>query len=160
MGLFNKKTKEFEIYCPISGTVKDISEAPDEVFAKKMMGDGVIIEPADGMLYAPCDGVISMIFPTKHAIGMRLTNGGALFIHFGVDTVILGGKGFTCNLKLNQGVKKGDLLLSADLEYIRAHAKSDCVIIALSELPNNVELRKNIGNNMTSGNPIIKIFGR
>ncbi|MDD3028367.1 MAG: PTS glucose transporter subunit IIA [Erysipelotrichaceae bacterium] len=157
MGIFNKKTNELELYCPISGNVKDISEAPDEVFAKKMMGDGVIIEPTDGKLYAPCDGVISMIFPTKHAIGIRLANKGALLIHFGVDTVNLGGKGFSCSLKLNQRVKKGDLLLNADIAYIRANAISDCVIMALSELPNNVGLRKNIRNNVTSGDPIIKI---
>ena len=156
MGLFNKKTKELELYCPISGTVKDISEAPDEVFAKKMMGDGVIIEPIDGKLYAPCDGFISMIFPTKHAIGIRLTNGGALLIHFGVDTVTLGGKGFECNLKINQKVKKGDLLLTADLEYIKANAKSDCVIMALSELPEGVNLQKKIGGYFNKDDKIIK----
>ncbi len=157
MIFFKKTNKIIELSCPISGNVKSIEDAPDEVFAKKMMGDGVIIEPVDGKLYAPCDGVVSMVFPTKHAIGIRLENKAALLIHFGIDTVNLEGKGFKCDLQVNQKIKKGDLLLEADLEYIRSNATSDVVIMALSELPEGSSLTKGLGFHDALVSTIVRI---
>ena len=109
------------------------------------MGDGVVIKPKQGSLYSPCHGVIEVLFPTKHAIGIRLDNGASLLIHFGLETVRLNGKGFETFVKQGQRIHKGKLLLEVDLEYIRENAVDDCVILAISELKDNFSINMNYG---------------
>ena len=84
-----------------------------------MLGDGCAIEPTDGKLYAPCDGVIDTVFDTCHAVNMRSDQGAELLLHVGIDTVKLGGKYFTAHVQDGQQVKTGDLLLSFDADKIR-----------------------------------------
>ena len=103
----------------VSGKVIDITSVPDEMFAKKMMGDGVAIEPAEGKVYAPADGEITTFFPTGHAIGITTSNGAELLIHIGMNTVDLNGKGFTPKKAQGDKVKKGDLLLEFDIPTIK-----------------------------------------
>lgn len=83
-----------EFFAPVAGTAHAITEAPDAAFAGKMMGDGFFIAPADGHVVAPCDAEVMFVFDTKHAIGMKAADGTEFLIHFGVDTVKLGGQGF------------------------------------------------------------------
>ena len=94
-------------------------KVPDEAFSGKVLGDGCAIEPADGKLYAPCDGVIDTVFDTCHAVNMRSDQGAELLLHVGIDTVKLGGKYFTAHVQDGQQVKTGDLLLSFDADKIR-----------------------------------------
>lgn len=105
---------------PLAGKVADVSEAPDEIFAQKMMGDGIVIFPTSNVLTAPVTGEISMIFPTKHALGIKTSDGIEILIHIGLDTVKLEGKPF--NLLVNEGqkVKQGDKLMEIDFEMIKA----------------------------------------
>ena len=119
------------IFCaPVSGTAHAIDEAPDEVFSGKMMGDGFFIAPEEGTVLAPCDGTVAIVSDTKHAIGMETAEGDEFLIHFGIDTVKLGGKGFEVFVEAGQKVKKGERLMRADLDYIRANAPSDvCVVV-------------------------------
>jgi len=120
---------------PLTGNAQDLSETPDEAFASKMMGDGVVVTPIDGNVVAPADGVISFVFPSKHAVGLTTTDGIELLIHIGIDTVKLDGKGFETFVKDGDKVKKGDKLLSFDLEFIKANAPSlasPCICTALS----------------------------
>jgi PTS system D-glucosamine-specific IIC component len=120
---------------PLTGDAKDLSEAPDEAFANKMMGDGAVVVPVDGNVVAPADGEITFVFPSKHAIGLTTTDGLELLIHIGIDTVKLDGKGFETFVKDGDKVKKGDKLLSFDLEFIKANAPSiasPCICTALS----------------------------
>lgn len=145
MSLFHKKSKEREMKSPIDGDVKDITETPDAVFSAKMMGDGFYIQPTASQVYAPCDAVVEMIFPTKHAIGLRLKDNTAILLHFGLDTVQLEGKGFTLHVEQGQKVKEGSLLLEADLEYIRAHATDDGLIMIFTEGMDDKQLRKQYG---------------
>ncbi len=115
---------------PANGTVKPITDAPDEAFAGKMMGDGFFIEPADGAVVAPCDSEVMFVFDTKHAIGLKAADGTEYLIHYGVDTVKLGGKGFEVFVQNGQKVKKGDKLMQVDLDYVKANAPSDvCLVI-------------------------------
>lgn len=104
----------------MNGTMKLMSEVADEAFASCALGDGVAIEPSEGKLFAPIDGTIANIFDTKHAIGMYTEDELELLMHIGIDTVKLGGKFFEVHVQEGQEVKKGDLLVSFDMEGIRA----------------------------------------
>ena len=107
------------VVSPLKGTLVKLSDLKDEAFASGMLGDGVAIEPAEGVLYAPADGVISAFFPTGHAVGMTADNGLELLMHVGMDTVQLEGKGFQPLVKTGDRVKKGQKLLEFDMELIR-----------------------------------------
>ena len=121
---------DHEFCAPVTGTAHAITEAPDAAFAGKMMGDGFFIAPADGTVVAPCDAEVMFVFDTKHAIGMKAADGTEFLIHFGVDTVKLGGQGFETFVSQGQQVKKGDKLMQVDLDYVKANAPSDvCLVI-------------------------------
>lgn len=96
---------------PLNGEAVDLSTVSDEMFASKTLGDGIAIVPKDGKLYAPCDAEVVMLFETKHAIGLRTSNGAEILIHIGVNTVSMEGVGFTAFVKQNDKVKEGDLLI-------------------------------------------------
>ncbi|OOM75952.1 PTS system glucose-specific EIICBA component [Clostridium puniceum] len=120
---------------PLTGEAQDLSESPDEAFASKMMGDGAVVTPIDGTVVAPADGVISFVFPSKHAVGLTTTDGIELLIHIGIDTVKLDGKGFETFVKDGDKVKKGDKLLSFDLDFIKDNApstSSPCICTSLN----------------------------
>lgn len=108
------------IQSPLVGHVKDLSQAQDPVFAQGVMGQGLVIEPTDGELLAPINGVVSAIFPTKHAIGLISDEGVELLMHIGMDTVNLNGQGFTAHVKQGDRVSVGDALISFDIEMIKA----------------------------------------
>lgn len=108
---------------PVKGRVMPVSEVEDQVFASKAMGDGIAIDPAEGKIYAPFSGEITVAFPTGHAYGIKAANGKEVLIHIGMDTVELNGKGFTPHVKQGDIVKQGDLLTDVDLDYIRSQGK-------------------------------------
>ena len=108
------------IQSPLAGRAKNLSEAPDTVFAQGVMGQGVVIEPTEGELVAPVDGVVSVLFPTKHAIGLVSDEGLELLMHIGMDTVNLDGDGFTAHVKQGDRVSVGDALISFDMAAIQA----------------------------------------
>ena len=117
----NKKlVEQFDLVSPMEGTVVPLAEVPDEVFASGALGEGVAILPTDGNVYAPCDGAITTLMDSRHAIGMVADNGVELLIHVGLDTVAMNGAPFEYKIKQDQEVKKGDLLLVADLKAIEA----------------------------------------
>ncbi len=118
------KSGTIVISSSMNGLVRGIEDAPDEAFAQKMMGDGVIIEPTDGTVYAPEDGTITMLFDTKHAVGFKTDSGIEILIHVGIDTVKLNGEGFQVVAKVGDHLKKGDVIMNFDLEKIRATAKA------------------------------------
>ena len=112
-------SKDNTIYAPCKGEVVELKDVKDEVFSSGAMGKGVAIKPSEGKIYAPCDGKISVFFPTGHAIGIVADNGAEVLIHVGMDTVNLKGKGFTPKAKEGDEVKKGQLLLEVDLEEVK-----------------------------------------
>jgi len=104
---------------PLVGEIIALEDTPDAVFASGAMGKGVAIEPSVGEVVAPADGVIRLLFPTNHAIGLATDDGAELLIHVGMDTVALDGKGFTAHVVQGSKVKKGQLLLSFDIDTIK-----------------------------------------
>ncbi|MBZ2132118.1 PTS system trehalose-specific EIIBC component [Streptococcus gordonii] len=108
-----------EISSPLSGQVKELSQATDPVFAQGVMGQGVLIEPSQGELLAPVDGIVSVLFPTKHAVGIVSDQGVEMLMHIGMDTVNLEGKGFTAHVSQGDRVKVGDKLISFDIDVIK-----------------------------------------
>ncbi len=104
---------------PINGKVVKLSDVPDPTFASEVLGKGVAIEPTEGIVTAPGDGVVSTIFDTHHAVGLTLDNGLEVLIHVGINTVELDGKGFTANVNEGDRIKKGQTLITFDMNYIR-----------------------------------------
>lgn len=113
------------------GTFVPMGQIPDEVFSTGVLGTCCGIDPEEGKVYAPADGTISQLTDTLHAVG--LTAGSVeILIHVGVDTVDMNGEGFNNAVKLNQNVRKGDLLLTMDLDKIKAAGHPTTVIMAVT----------------------------
>lgn len=108
-----------KVYAPIQGNIIKLESVKDEAFSSGAMGKGIAIEPKEGKVYAPFDGIIETAFPTKHAIGLTSDKGVELLIHVGMDTVKLGGAHFISHIEEGQKIKKGDLLLEFNIEKIR-----------------------------------------
>lgn len=120
--LFQKSVTEYKN--PILGTVIPLEEVPDQVFSQKMVGDGFAIIPSDGKVYAPVNGEIIQIFPTKHAIGILDENGIEVLIHFGIDTVELKGENFEAFIQKGDKITVGQLLLEVDINFVIGKGKS------------------------------------
>lgn len=112
------KVEKEEVLSPLKGEVKPLSEVKDEAFASGALGHGIAIEPSEGKLYAPADGTVSALFPTKHAIGITTDTGADILIHIGMDTVQLEGKHFIVHTTQGELVKKGQLLIEFDMDEI------------------------------------------
>lgn len=119
--------------CPIPGEVIPLSEIPDETFASGMLGDGIGVKPSEGKVYAPCNGTVTTVFETKHAIGMTTEDGVELLIHVGIDTVTLKGEPFTAHVESGQSVKAGDLLTEFDIAKIEAAGLSSVSAIIVTD---------------------------
>ena len=114
----NKDSKIIELYSYMKGRVVPLEKVEDEAFSSKILGDGIAMEPSEGKIYAPCDGKIEMVFGTSHAVNMISKEGCEILLHVGIDTVKLGGKYFEVHVEKGQEVKRGDLLISFDIEGI------------------------------------------
>lgn len=115
----SKPTTVSSIHSPLSGQAKPLSEATDTAFASGLVGKGILIEPSKGELVAPVDGIVSVLFPTKHAIGITATTGEEILMHIGMDTVSLDGNGFETYVQQGDSVKTGDILIRFDIEAIK-----------------------------------------
>ncbi|MBF0806099.1 MULTISPECIES: beta-glucoside-specific PTS transporter subunit IIABC [unclassified Streptococcus] len=108
------------IASPLQGAVVQLEEIPDPVFASGAMGKGIAIEPSQGTVYAPAKGEVTLLFPTKHAIGLRTENGAEILLHVGMDTVSLNGEGFESFVEIGDSIEAGQKLLEFDIETIQA----------------------------------------
>ena len=142
---------------PVTGTVHPITEAPDDAFASKMMGDGFFVYPTVGEVLAPADGEVVFVFDTKHAIGMKSADGTEYLLHIGVDTVALGGKGFKVFVEAGQQVKKGDRLMTFDIDYIRANATSDACLVIFTGLPEGTSVEMTATGEVKALDPVAKL---
>ena len=136
----NVAIEVLEVFAPIKGYVKPIDQSLDEAFKSKALGDGVAIDIVDNKIYAPINGVIESVFPTKHAIGLSTTNGINILIHAGIDTVSLNGEGFKTYVKDGDAVNKGDLLMEMDPEFIESKGLSTQTMLIFMDLDDNNKL--------------------
>ena len=129
---FSKKSKSLQIMSPVDGIVEAIETVNDPVFSQKMIGDGFAIFPESQEIYAPVNGVITNIFPTKHALGMVSETGVEVLLHFGIDTVELKGEPFEILVRENQTVTADTKIALIDLEKIAEFDKEPDILVILT----------------------------
>ena len=125
---------------PLTGKVVPLTEVKDEAFSGELLGKGVAIDPTEGTVVAPCDGTVTVLFPTKHAIGIVTENGAELLIHLGLDTVKLEGEYFTAHIAQGDKVEKGQLMMTVDLEAVKAAGYSMVTPIIVTNTPDYLDI--------------------
>ncbi|KLU22721.1 PTS glucose transporter subunit IIA [Caballeronia mineralivorans PML1(12)] len=120
------------LLAPFTGPMVPLADVPDPVFADGMFGDGIGIDPLEGVLLAPCDGVITHLARTHHAVTLRTSQGAEILVHIGIDTVELAGKGFTPKIEQGASVRAGQVLIEFDADYVAQHAPSLVSVIAIA----------------------------
>ena len=155
------ETKEIKetiiVSSPITGLAADLSTAPDEGFAGRMMGDGAVVTPENAQIVAPEDGEVVFVFDTKHAIGFLTDSGLSLLLHIGIDTVSLNGEGFQVFVENGQKVKKGEKLMEIDIDFLKAHAPSLCSPVLCTELEDSDKVRLLAEGEIKAGEPLFAI---
>lgn len=121
------------LYSPMKGEILPVDQSMDEVFASRALGDGIALNPEDGMVCAPCNGTVSLLFPTKHAVGITSDTGIEVLIHIGINTVQLDGAGFEAYVAQGDKVKCGDKLIQADLKLINEKGLNPQTMMILPE---------------------------
>ena len=140
-----------------AGKVVAMADIPDEVFSQGILGPCVGIEPVDGNVYAPCDGTISQLTDTLHAIGLTGVLGAEILIHCGVDTVAMNGEGFTNTVKEGQEVKKGDLILTMDLDKVRAAGHPTTIMTIVTNADDYASVETIAEGDIALGADLLKI---
>ena len=141
---------------PMTGNAKAMSDAPDAVFASLAMGNGAVVEPTAGEVYSPVSGTVTMLFDTKHAIGLAGNDGTEVLIHIGVDTVELEGKPFTAHVAAGDAVKAGDLLITADLDAIEAAGKPTATMVIVTNTDDYASVTPLTGA-VTAGDKLVTV---
>ena len=141
----------------LTGTVVALGDVSDEAFASGALGLGVAVEPTVGELCAPADGTIDMVFDTKHAVGMTTAAGTELLLHIGIDTVKLGGKHFTAHVQPGQTVKKGDLLVSFDMDAIRSEGYALTTPMLVCNSDDYAAVEPLLGGAVRAGEDLLKV---
>lgn len=153
----SEPTSTVIISSPMTGIAADLSTAPDEAFAGKMMGDGAVVTPEEGVVVAPEDGTVLFVFDTKHALGFTTDSGIGMIIHVGIDTVKLEGKGFDVQVEAGCHVNKGDVLMKLDLDYLKANAPSVTTPVICTELKDNQKIRLITDGPIKAGEPLYSV---
>ncbi|WP_050615306.1 PTS sugar transporter subunit IIA [Bacillus testis] len=148
----NEETNNNDVLAaPATGKFVPLEEVPDPVFSQKMMGDGVAVDPTEGLIVAPIDAEVLQVFPTKHAVGLKTSNNTEILIHIGLETVALKGEGFEAHVKEGDKVKKGDKLISFDLDIIRTKAKSTITPVIITNTDAVGSITKGTETALTKG---------
>ncbi|GAA4882402.1 PTS glucose transporter subunit IIA [Ferrimonas pelagia] len=146
-----------DILAPVSGQLVAIEKVPDVVFSEKIVGDGIAIEPEGDQIVAPLDGTIGRLFDANHAFSLESPLGLELFVHFGIDTVELGGAGFKRLVDEGQQVKAGQPILEFDLAYLKEHAKSTLTPVVIANMEDVRALDKKEGSVVAGTTPILRV---
>ncbi len=152
--MFFKKKKELKIdqtsphilSNPVAGEAIELDKVNDEVFKSEMMGKGVAIIPQDNAIYSPIAGEVVMVFPTKHAYGIKSDEGIELLIHIGLDTVSLDGNGFTSKIVQGAKVKRGEQLAKVDFDFIKKQGLDPTVIMVVTNTKDYLNIKAMTGS--------------
>jgi phosphocarrier protein FPr/phosphocarrier protein len=142
---------------PLRGWCAPLDETPDAVFAQRLLGDGVAIDPTGGVLHAPCDGEVISVAAARHAIALRAANGAEILLHVGIDTVALNGAGFEVLVAAGARVKQGDALLNFDLDTLAQRAKSVITPIVLTNGDRFSVAHARVGQGIDVGDPLLEL---
>ncbi len=158
--IFGTKEERMQVVSPVAGKLVPLSEVSDPTFSEEILGQGAAVIPSDNQFVSPVDGTVTTVFPTGHAVALTSSDGVEVLLHIGLDTVKLNGKHYTIHAEEGQQVKKGDLLLEADLEQIKAEGFDIItpVVICNSEEFSEIGMAKS--SQVTAGNVIINIIKR
>lgn len=154
----DKENSKAEILCShLTGEVVPLENVDDAVFSNKVIGDGIAVEPTVGELYAPCDGKVDTVFDTKHAVSLISKKGCNMILHIGIDTVKLNGQFFESHVKSGQQVKKGDLLITFDIEEIKKAGYKLTTPMVICNTPDYSEFNHLKAGAITAGDEILEI---
>ena len=145
------------LLAPLEGWVSPLGEVPDPVFADKMMGDGLAIDPTGSVLCAPCDGEIILLHAALHAVTLRAANGAEILMHIGLDTVALGGQGFTSHVTKGQMVRAGEKLISFDLDGLARAARSLITPVVITNGENFVIEQRLVNSGVACGQKLMTL---
>jgi phosphoenolpyruvate-protein phosphotransferase len=145
------------LLAPLSGWCAPLEEVPDEVFAGRMMGDGLAIDPTAATLFAPCDGELTALPETAHAVTIRAANGAELLLHIGIDTVALNGAGFEALARRGQQVRAGDPLIRFDLDQLARQAKGLITPVIVTEPERFPILARHAPGRICAGDPLMSL---
>lgn len=149
---------EFHISSPLNGTAIDLADVKDETFSSGMLGQGIAVVPSEGVVYAPFDGVVTALFPTLHAIGLTDSTGSVeILIHVGMDTVELNGEGYQGFCKDGDKVKKGDKLITFDIEQIRSRGYDVTTPVIISNSPDFSDIQAEKKGTVLSGESVLHL---
>ena len=153
--LFSKPTND--LCAPMAGKAVPVTEVPDPTFAEGMLGNGIAVIPTDGKVYAPCDATVDMMFPTGHAVSLVADCGAEILIHVGLETVGLEGKPFTIHVANGDKVKKGDLMLEADLDAIKAAGLNTITPMLICNTSDWPTFNTKVGKDVTNADVVIEL---
>jgi phosphotransferase system HPr (HPr) family protein len=145
------------LVAPLAGWSVTLEEVPDAVFAGRMLGDGVAIDPTAGALHAPCDGEVVAVAAARHAVTLRAAGGAEILMHVGIDTVTLGGAGFTAAVEQGAQVRSGDLLLTFDLDLLARRAVSLLTPVIVTADSGFRIVRRTLAREVAVGDPLMEI---
>lgn len=151
------KDSGIKVGAPIAGKLVSIKEVSDPTFSEEVLGKGVAIIPSDNRVYAPVDGTVATVFPTGHAAAITNDEGAEILIHVGLDTVKLNGEHFTIHAEEGQKVKKGDLLLEADLEQIKAAGYDIITPVIICNSDDFAEVQMEEARDVAQGDDILTL---
>ena len=163
MGLFDKlfgKKEEINpnhVYAPMAGEAVDISQVPDPTFSSGAMGNGIGIQPTDGKVCSPVNGTVDMMFDTGHAVTLVSDNGIEILIHVGLETVGLNGAPFQVKVQNGQKVKKGDILMIADLDAIKAAGLPTITPVLICNTDDYTTFNTTTGKAVTNADVVIEL---
>ena len=164
MGIFSKlfgkneeKLNPNHLYAPMAGAAVSVSEVPDPTFAEGLLGDGIAIIPTDGKVCAPCDATVDMMFTTGHAVSLTTESGAEILIHVGLETVSLEGKPFNVKVASGDKVKKGQVLMIADLEAIKAAGLNTITPMLVCNSSDFTTFNKTTGKDVTNADVVIEM---
>jgi phosphoenolpyruvate-protein phosphotransferase len=142
---------------PLRGWCAPLDETPDAVFAQRLLGDGVAIDPTAGVLHAPCDGEVISVAAARHAVALRAVNGAEILLHVGIDTVALGGDGFEVLVAAGARVRQGDALVNFDLDTLAQRAKSLITPIVITNGERFAIANARVGQSLDVGDPLLEL---
>lgn len=150
-------TADLILLSPLDGWAAPLAEVPDPVFAEAMLGEGVAVDPTSSVLCAPCDGVITSVHASRHAVSLRAAGGAEILMHVGLETVMLKGAGFTAHVAEDQSVKAGERLISFDLAVLAAGARSLVTPIVVTDAAGRAIATRVTGRLVKTGEPLMTL---